>query len=105
MAISSTTLKDEEEEEVECATPNETNQMHKEPEVEDINPQEPIDLQSARIPKTMDTIRSKRQHISDTSDSDKDNPQLVANTMLALISPTKTQGWWRKVEKKQGRKA
>jgi len=34
---------DEEEEEVEHVTPNKTNQMNKESEVEDINPQEPID--------------------------------------------------------------
>jgi len=95
-------LDDEEEEEMDFANPNETNQMNKEPAVEDPNPQEHIDTVLARISDTMDMDENKRQHISDTSDSDKDNPQPVAETALALITPTESQGGWRKVEKKKG---
>jgi len=52
----------------------------------------------------MDMGINKCQHISDTSDSDKDNPQPIAKTTLALITPTESQGGWRKVEKKKGQK-
>ena len=33
-----------------------------------------MDSQQAKIPETMDTSGTKRQHLSNTSDSDKDNP-------------------------------
>ncbi len=95
---------DEEEEEMDIANPNETNQMNKEPTTEDTNLQENIDTTLARISDTMDMGRNKRQHMLDTSNSDKDNPQLVAETTLALITQTESQGGWRKVEKKKGRK-
>ena len=83
---------------------NQTNQMNKEPAVEDTNPKENIDTALERISNTMDMGRNKRQHILDTSDSYKDNPQPVAETALALITPTESRGSWRKVEKKKGRK-
>jgi len=46
----------------------------------------------------------KRQHHPDTSDSDKDTGSLNAKTQLAIVSTEPTQGEWRKVEKKKGRK-
>lgn len=83
---------EEEEEDVEHVIPNENNQMNKEPEAEDINPQESMDSLPVKIPKTMDISESKRQHISDTSDSNKNNPQPMADTSLALVSSLPTQG-------------
>lgn len=77
--------------------------MNKQSVVEDTNPQEHIDTALARISDTMDMSRTKRQHTSDALDSHKDNPQPVAETTLALITPTESQGGWRKVEKKKGR--
>ena len=46
----------------------------------------------------------KRHHHSDTSDSDKEIGSQKAETQLviALIEPT--EGEWRQVEKKKGRK-
>lgn len=90
---------------MEHVIPNENNQMNKEPEAEDINPQEPMDSLLVKIPKTMDISESKRQHISDTSDSNEDNPQPMADTSPALVSSLPTQEEWRKVEMKKGRKA
>lgn len=78
--------------------------MNKEPTAEDKIPQEHIDTALASLTDTMDMGRNKRQHISDSSDSDKDNPQLVAESALALITPTESQGVWKEVEKKKGRK-
>lgn len=53
-------VSDEEEEvDVEHAIPNENNQMKKEPELEELNPQDPMESQLAKIPDTMDTNRSK----------------------------------------------
>jgi len=40
----------------------------------------------------------------DHADSNKDNPRPVEDTSLALVSSLPTQGEWRKVEKKKGRK-
>lgn len=53
----------------------------------------------------MDTGRSKCQHLSDTLDSDKDNPQPTADTMLALITPIESHRGWINVEKKKGWKS
>lgn len=50
---------------------------------------------------------TKRQHLSDTSDSDKETgPQIaeIADTQIVLASIEPTHGEWRKVEKKKGRK-
>jgi len=103
--IFSPPVSDEEEEvDVEHPIPNEDNQMNKEPEIQELNPQFPMDSQPAKILDTMDTNGSKR-HTSDNSDSDKDNPQPMAKTSLALVSSMPTQGEWRKVGKKKGRKA
>jgi len=51
-----------------------------------------MDSQLEKIPKTMDTSGSKRLHTLDNFDSDKENPQPVANTSLALVSSMPTQG-------------
>lgn len=46
----------------------------------------------------------KQHHPSDTSDSDKDTAPQKAETQLVLALIKPTQGEWRKVEKKKGRK-
>lgn len=46
----------------------------------------------------------KRHHKSDTSDSDKEGGSQKAETQLVIASIKPTQGEWRKVEKKKGRK-
>jgi len=46
----------------------------------------------------------KRHHQSDTSDSDKELGPQKAETQLVIASIEPTQGEWRKVEKKKGRK-
>jgi len=46
----------------------------------------------------------KRHHHSDTSDSDKEAGPQNAETQLVIASNEPTQGEWRKVEKKKGRK-
>ena len=84
------------------ANPNENNQMNKEPVAEDTNPPENIETTLATRSE-MDMGRNKCIHTSDRSDSD--NPQPVAENALALITPTESEGNWRKVEKKKGRKA
>lgn len=53
---------------------------------------------------TPESRGNKRQDISDTLDLDKDNGALTEDNQLALISTMPTQGAWRKVEKKKGRK-
>ena len=47
----------------------------------------------------------KRQHHSDTSDSDKETGHPNVTTQLVIASTEATVGEWRKVEKKKGRKA
>jgi len=47
---------------------------------------------------------TKRHHLSDTSDSDKETGFQTAKTQLVIASTEPTQGEWRKVEKKKGRK-
>lgn len=64
-----------------------------------------MDSQLEKVLETMDTNGTKRLHTSDNSNSDKDNAWHVANISLALVSLMPTQGEWRKVEKKKGRKA
>lgn len=83
---------------------NQTNQMNKEPTEKDINPQEHIDTALVISTDTMDMGRNKRQHTSESSDSDKEIPHPVAETALALITTTEPQGVWKKVEKEKGRK-
>lgn len=46
----------------------------------------------------------KRQHHSDTSDSDKETGHPNVTTQLVIASAEATVGEWRKVEKKKGRK-
>ena len=46
----------------------------------------------------------KRQHHSDTSDSDKETGHPNVSTQLVIASTEPTVGEWRKVEKKKGRK-
>lgn len=46
----------------------------------------------------------KRHHHSDTSGSDKETSSQKAKTQLVIASIEPTQGEWRKVEKKKGRK-
>eukprot|EP00253_Pinus_taeda_P007922 PITA_07922 len=46
----------------------------------------------------------KRHHHSDTLDSDKETGSQKAETQLVIASIEPTQGEWRKVEKKKGRK-
>jgi len=48
--------------------------------------------------------RIKRYHPSDTSDSDKDTAPQKEETQLVLATIEPTQGEWRKVKKKKGRK-
>eukprot|EP00253_Pinus_taeda_P017483 PITA_17483 len=47
---------------------------------------------------------NKRHHHSDTSDSDKETGSQNADTQIVIVSAEPTQGEWRKVEKKKGRK-
>ena len=65
--------------------------------------QDPFDITSTVQPskdnEASNTSGNKRQHSSDTSDSDKDNGAITEDTQLALISATPTQGAWRKVKK------
>lgn len=46
----------------------------------------------------------KRHHHSDNSDSDKEPGIQNTETQLVIVSTEPTQGEWRKVEKKKGRK-
>lgn len=46
----------------------------------------------------------KRQHHSETSDSNKETGQQNVTTQLVIVSTEPTVGEWRKVEKKKGRK-
>ena len=70
--------------------------------------QEPFEL-TATAQEKMDhgapeSGGNKRQHNSNTSDSDKDNGATIVENQLALIFSMPTQGPWRKVEKKKGGK-
>lgn len=62
--------------------------MNKEPTVEDKIPQEQLETTQAITTVSMDVGNNKRHHISDSSDSDKEIPQPVDETALALIRPT-----------------
>jgi len=46
----------------------------------------------------------KRHHHSDTLDSDKETGPQNVETQIVIASIEPTQGEWRKVEKKKGRK-
>jgi hypothetical protein len=50
----------------------------------------------------MDMSRSKHQHISDTSDSNKDNPKPVADIALTLITPTNLREGGERLRRKKG---
>lgn len=50
----------------------------------------------------MDMSRSKRQHILDTSDSNKDNPKPVADIALTLITPTNRREGGERLRRKKG---
>ena len=56
-------------------------------------------------PGALDNGGNKILHTSYTSDLDKDNGALTEENQLALILAMPTQGAWRKVEKKKGRKS
>lgn len=86
---------------VEDPIPNENNQTDKEPEVLEITPQDPMELQPTKMPDAMDSSGTKRLHTSDNFDFDKDNPRLDGDNPLALVSTMLSQGEWRKVEKKK----
>lgn len=47
---------------------------------------------------------NKRQHQSDTSDSDKESGKLDESSQLVIVSSEPPLGEWRKVDKKKGRK-
>jgi len=47
---------------------------------------------------------SKRHHVSENLDADKEYPQMKGGSQLALVMTTPTMGEWRKVEKKKWRK-
>lgn len=47
---------------------------------------------------------TKQYHHSDTSYSDKETTSQKVETQLVIASIESTQGEWRKVEKKKGRK-
>jgi len=83
---------DEEEEEMQFTNPNQNNQMNKEPTMEDKIPQEQIDTTLAGTTDSMDMSRNKRQHISDSSDSDKDNPQPVAEPCTCTHNSSRVTG-------------
>lgn len=52
----------------------------------------------------MDPGSLKRQHLSDSSDSDKDPGIQNSESQIVIVSTEPTPGEWRKVEKKKGRK-
>lgn len=47
---------------------------------------------------------TKRHHHSDTSDSDKETIPQNTETQIVIVSTEPSQGEWRKVETKKGRK-
>ena len=67
--------------------------------------QEPTKMaQTSLEQEALESGGLKRQHNSDTSDSDKDNGATIAENQLALITTSPSPGPWRKVQKKKGRK-
>lgn len=61
-------------------------------------------MQPEKKPNSMETSGTKMQHSLDTFDSDKENPQSGDGNPLQLVPMVPSQGEWRKVEKKKGRK-
>lgn len=88
-------------------TENTEHNLGKETQKENISANKVSQLHSNQVDKTSEDLNMggiKRQHPSDTSDSDKDTAPQEAETQLVLASIKPTQGEWRKVEKKKGRK-
>lgn len=91
---------EEEEGEEELPIPNENSQV----EPQEQSPQVPMEPQPEKAFDTIELSGTKRQHKSDTSDSDKENPQPSEENPLQLVPMHPAQGEWHKVEKKKGRK-
>lgn len=89
---------EEEEYEEEEPVPNET-------ETQKTPTQEPMESQSGKNSNPMEISGTKRQHSLDTSDSDKKNPRPDDENPLQIVPIIPSQGEWRKVEKKKGRKS
>ena len=70
---------------------------------------DPFDITNTTQPDSeigaTDNRGNKRQHTSDTSDSDKDIGAHMEENHLVLIKTLSMQGASRKVEKKKGRKS
>ena len=99
---------DESEEEEELA-PSENTQPTQGPEVQTKDMTAPVEphLQTNQSERnTVDTGNGgiKRHHTSETSDSDKDTGTQNAENQIVLVTCEPSQGEWRKVEKKKGRK-
>lgn len=63
-----------------------------------------MESQPEKASDIMELSGTKRQHKSDTSDSDKENPRPGEENPFQLVPMHPVQGEWRKVEKKKGRK-
>ena len=99
---------DESEEEEELVPP-ESKQPTQEPEVQTEDKTALMDplrqsKQSDRNGEDMSSGGIKRHHTSETSDSDKDTGTHIAENQIVLATCVPSQGEWRKVEKKKGRK-
>ena len=64
----------------------------------------PSDNKAEKSNMDLSTGGIKRQHHSDTSDSDKESGQPNETTQIVIASIEPTLGEWRKFEKKKGRK-
>lgn len=87
------------------SSPIANNQVHMSPESENLAAQGMLASLLKKNPVPEDSSGAKRHHSLEHSDSDKDAPCIVENSSLVLISSSPTQGEWRKVEKKKGRKS
>lgn len=79
---------EEEEFEVEEPIPNENNQV----ETQETSPQGPMESQPEKISDTMENSGTKRLHTSDTSHSDKENPEQALKIHFNLLPRYRLKG-------------
>lgn len=98
---------EDESKEEEEPVPSESNKPTQEPEVQIVDTSVPVDSHhpsADRIVVDPGSGGIKRQHTSETSDSDKDTGTPHVESQIVLASCEPSLGEWRKVEKKKGRK-
>lgn len=83
-------LDEEEDNEEEEPVLNESNQT----ETQKTSPQKPMESQSGKNSDSMEINGTKRQHSSDASDSDKENPRPGEENPLQLVPIIPSQGEW-----------